>query len=137
MDSASAVEKAISVCILEAQCIRHPAYHMTYLILDLAVPGSLLAVLLLHSDACAESTHYSNILLSGFMMSPLSFIASRCLPILLTTSACLVLGLELSLAHWCTAHSMSGLVDFSRYKSFPITCLQLKLLDSSWFGSSS
>ena len=77
----------------------HPAYLMTYPILDLAVHGSLLAVLLLHSDACAESTQHSNPLLSGFMMSPLSFVASRYLPIPLTASACLVLGLALNLAH--------------------------------------
>ncbi len=31
---------------------------MTYPILDLAVQGSLLAVLLLHSDACAENACY-------------------------------------------------------------------------------
>jgi hypothetical protein len=46
--------------------------------------------------------------------------ASRYLSNLFTASACLVLGLALNLAHWCTAHAMSGLVDFSRYKSFPI-----------------
>ena len=77
----------------------HPAYLMTYPILDLAVQGSLLAVLLLHSDACAESTQHSYPLLSGFMMSPLSFVASRYLPILLTASACFVLGFAQNLAH--------------------------------------
>ena len=99
MYSASVVDKAISVCIFEAQCIGHPAYLMIYPILDLAVLGSLLAVLLLHSDACAESTQHSIPLLSGFMMIPLFFAASRYLPILLTASACFVFGLAQNLAH--------------------------------------
>jgi hypothetical protein len=99
MYSASVVDKAISVCILEAQCMGHPAYLMAYPILDLAVPGSLVAVLLLHSDAIAESTQHSNPLLSGYMMSPLSLVTSRYLPIRLTASACLVLGLAQNLAH--------------------------------------
>ena len=77
----------------------HPAYLMTHPILDLAVLGSLLAVLLLHSDACAESTQHSIPLLFGFMMSPLSFVASRYLPILLTASACFVLGFAQNVAH--------------------------------------
>ncbi len=99
MYSASVVDKAISVCILEAQCMGHPAYLITYPILDLAVQGSVLAVLLLYSDACAELTQHSNPLFSGVMMSPLSLVASIYLPILLTASACLVFGLAQNLAH--------------------------------------
>jgi hypothetical protein len=40
-----------------------------------------------------------------------------------TAAVCSIFGLEQCLAHWCTAHDMSGLVDFSRYRSFPMTCL--------------
>jgi hypothetical protein len=56
MHAASETDKAISVSILEAQCMGQPAYLMTYPILDLAVQGSMLAVLFLHLDACAKST---------------------------------------------------------------------------------
>ncbi len=101
-------DRTISVCILEAQCMGHPAYLMMYPILDLAVLRSLLAVLLLHSDACAESTQHSILLLSGVIMSPLSLVASRYHPILLTTSACLVLGLEPCTLVYCTCYVWSG-----------------------------
>jgi hypothetical protein len=59
MYSASVDAKAISVCILDDQYIGHPAYVITYPILDLAVFGSLDAVLLFHSEACAASTQHS------------------------------------------------------------------------------
>jgi hypothetical protein len=40
MYSASVVDKAISVCIFDDQCMGHPAQVITYPILDLAVLGS-------------------------------------------------------------------------------------------------
>ncbi len=109
MYSASVDDKAILVHILDAQCMGHPEYLMMYPILDLAVLGSFLAVLLLHSNACAESTQHSIPLLSSVIMSPLSSLANRYHPIFWTASACLVSDLALNLAHWCsTCYVWSG-----------------------------
>ncbi len=59
MYSASVEDRAISVCILDAQCMGHPACVITYPILDLAVFGTSGATLLLHSDAWDASTQHS------------------------------------------------------------------------------
>ncbi len=96
---------------------------MTYPIFDVAVLGSSIAVLLLHSEACDASTQQSKDSSFGLIMSPLSFVPKRYLPIHFTASACLAFSAVQNLAHWCTAHAMSGLVDFSKYNSFPTTCL--------------
>jgi hypothetical protein len=101
----------------------HLAYVITHPILDLAVFGSSGDALLLHSDAWDASTQHSIPSLVGVIISPLSFVANRYLPFFFTASACFVLGLAQNLAHWCTAQDISGLVDFSKYSSLPMTCL--------------
>ncbi len=105
---------------------------MTFPILDLAVFGSSIAVLLLHFEACDASTQQSKDSSFGLMMSPLSFAPRRYLPIHFTASACLALGAVENLAHWCTAHAMSGLVDFLKHTSFfnylsIVKCLVVKI----------
>ena len=107
-------DSAISVCIFDAQCMGQLAYVIRYPILDLAVFESFMAVLLLHSDACDASTQHSSPPWLGLIIKPLSCVPSRYLPILFTASACLFFGFAENLAHWWTAHDMSGLVDFSR-----------------------
>jgi len=48
------------------------------------------------------------------MIKPLSFVPNKYLPILLTDAVCCIFGLAQCLAHWCTAHDISGLVGFSK-----------------------
>ncbi len=59
MYSASVVDKAISVCIIDVQCMGHSAQLMMYPILDLSVLESVEAAFLFHSEACAASTQNS------------------------------------------------------------------------------
>ena len=88
MYSASVVDKAISVCIFDDQCMGHPAQVIMYPIIDLAVLGSDDAVLLFHSEACAASTQHSIPSWFGLMIKPLSFVPNKYLPILLTAAVC-------------------------------------------------
>jgi hypothetical protein len=80
---------------------------MMYPILDLAVFGSSMAVLLLHSEACDASTQQSNDSSVVLIMSPLSFVPNRFLPI--CAFECLAFGAVQNMVHWCSAHSMSSL----------------------------
>jgi len=99
MYSASVVDNAISVCIFDVQCMGYPAYVIIYPILDLAEFGLSDAVLLFHSVACAASTQHSIHSRFGLMINPLSLVANKYLPILLTATVCCTFGLAQCLAH--------------------------------------
>jgi hypothetical protein len=94
---------------------------MVYPIRDLAVFGSFSAPLLLHSDAWDASTQQLNESSFGSNIRPLSLVPNKCLQMCFTACVCDVFGAAQNLAHWCTVHAISGLVDFSRYRS----CLSL------------
>jgi hypothetical protein len=99
MYSASVVDHAIFICIFDVQCIGHTAQVVRYPILDLAEQGSSDAVLLFHSEACAESTHQSMPSWFGLIISPLSAVPNMYYPILLTAMVCCIFGLAQCLAH--------------------------------------
>ena len=121
MYSASVVDMAVMVCILDAHVMGVPAKRTIQPERDLAVIGSLCASAWRQFPAKAASTQQSNCLdLLGCMIMPLSRVASRYHPIHFTASAWLFLGASEKRAHWWTLTEMSGLVDFSRKFSFPI-----------------
>ena len=59
MYSASVVERAVSVCTLDAQVTRHPAYVMAHPERDLDVVGSVPAILQSNPPAKSASTQHS------------------------------------------------------------------------------
>ena len=93
MYSASIVERAVIVCSLDADEIRHPTKHMIHPALDFNVKGSEGASFCHQAPLNSESTQHSNPFpLSGWRMSPLSQVLSRYLPICLIALACNNLG---------------------------------------------
>ena len=88
MYSASVVDRAVMVCILDAQVIGAPANLMIQPERDFAVIGSTGASFLSQLPAKSASTQHSKRRCSlGRMMSPLSLVASKYRPILFTASA--------------------------------------------------
>ena len=121
MYSASVVDSAVIVCILEAQMMGATANQTTQPELDLDVIGSLWVSCWHQLPAKLASTQHSKCLRSlGRTSSPLSRVANKYYPILLTTSARLCFGFSEKRAHWCTLMEMSGRVDFSKKFNFPI-----------------
>ena len=59
MYSASVVERAVSVCSLDAQVTGHPAYVMAHPKRDLDVVGSVPAILRSNPPAKSASTQHS------------------------------------------------------------------------------
>ena len=101
MYSASVVDMAVMVCILDAHYIGAPAKRTIQPERDLAVMGSLCASAWRQLPAKSASTQQSNCLdLFGCMMMPLSLVASRYRPIRFTASAWLFLGDSEKRAHW-------------------------------------
>ena len=125
MYSASVVDMAVMVCILDAQVMGAPAKRTIHPKRDLAVIGSLCASAWRQFPAKSASTQQSNCLdLLGCMIMPLSCVASRYRPIRFTASVWIFLGASEKRVHWWMLTEMSGLVDFSRKFSFPITLRQ-------------
>ena len=76
--SASVVDNAVIVCILDAHMISAPAKRIIHPERDLAVIGSLLASCGRQLPEKSASTQHSKYLSSfGRMMSPLSFVANK------------------------------------------------------------
>ena len=88
MYSASAVDIAVIVCILEAQVMGAPAKRMSQPDRDLDVIGSLWASHFRQLPAKSASTQQSNCQMSvGWIINPLSLVLKRYLPVLFTASA--------------------------------------------------
>ena len=122
MYSALVVDRVISVYILDAHTIGLPSYVITYPVLDFAVELSSWTSSLSQSPENEASAQHSNCaFLSGLKVKPLSLVPTRHCPIFLTVSPCGLSGLTENRAHWCTASAMSGLVDFSKKLSLPMT----------------
>ena len=88
MYSASVVDRAIIICILDAQVIGAPAKRTIHPDLDLAVIGSTWASLwrqLPEKSASTQQSKFQGAL--GLMIKPLSRVPKRYLPICLTASA--------------------------------------------------
>ena len=101
MYSASVVDMAVMVCILDAHVMGAPAKCTIQPERDLAVIGSLCASAWRQFPMKSASTHQSNCLdLLGCMIMPLSLVASRYRPIRFTASAWLFLGASEKRAHW-------------------------------------
>ena len=101
MYSASVVDMAVMVCILDAHVMGVPAKRTIHPECDLAVIGSMCASSWLQFPVKSASTCQSNCLvLLGCMIMPLSRVASRYRPIRFTASACLFLGDSEKRAHW-------------------------------------
>ena len=101
MYSASVVDMAVMVCILDAHVIGAPAKRTIQPERDLAVIGSLCGSAWRQFPAKSASTQQSNCLdLLGCMMMPLSRVANRYRPIRFTASAWLFLGASEKRAHW-------------------------------------
>ena len=122
--SASVVESAIWVCSFECQIRGQLCIQITYLDLLFAVLASCCDTSCLHSpENDASACTSKDLLESGFIRIPLSFVAMRYFAICLTSPACDSFGFEENRAHWCTANDKSGRDPFSRKFSFPITDL--------------
>ena len=122
MYSASVVDMAVMVCILDPHVMGTPATRTIQPECDLAVIGSLCASAWRQLPAKSAFTQQANCLdFLGCMIMPLSQVASIYRPIHFTALAWLLLGATEKRALWWTLTEMSGLVDFSRNFSFPIT----------------
>ena len=101
MYSASVVDMAVMVCILDAHVMGAPAKRTIQPERDLAVIGSLCASAWRQLPAKSASTQQSNCLgLLGCMIRPLSRVTSRYHPICFTASAWHFLGASEKRAHW-------------------------------------
>ena len=100
MYSASVVDIAVMVCILEAHVMGAPVKHTSHPDRDLDVIGSTWASHLRQLPAKSASTQQSNCQMSlGRMINPLSLVCKRQRPIHFTASAWLFLRFSEKRAH--------------------------------------
>ena len=122
MYSASVVDSAAIVCILEAHVMGAPAKRTSQPECDLEVIGSTWESLCRQLPAKSASTQQSNChIWLGQIINPLSLEDKRYHPIRFTASVWLRFGFSEKRVHWCMLIEISGRVDFSRKLSLPMT----------------
>ena len=122
MYSASVIDIAVIVCILEAHVMGAPAKRTSQPECDLEVIGLTWASHCRQLPAKSASTQQSNCHISlGRMINPLSLVDKRYRLILFTASVWLRFGFSEKCAHWCMLMEISGCVDFSKKLSLPMT----------------